>query len=636
AAGDTLAPQPAPVKKPLFRLKPVGPPRTSKKVIQDTKSPPLSKRIVDNLSVNGYFRMYALQRSLRDPFVVIPGNQFANTPTNVLGVGDRYRDPPYMLMNVSTKPNSRTYIGMDFSFGSFFNGDLDTERQLTLNLGINLIGSIRTTHGKFTVQAGGINWYRISDLTFGAFNVTRYSLFERSPWGPNVHSVQRGRNLMETGQASPTARFGKQAWKGFILEGYELPEDFSFTMMFGKTAVNADLTDSIPNFAYGGQLKKSFGKNFLAYNTMNYTNYTDSLAEVKAGINLHTLEYRWTWKDILFTGEVGMGRQYLEQASVDDWGEAITLKFKTPKRLTFLPIELGLFQLSPKFRNFFGAFQSLETTINNNLDQTPGGGIANGTAASFGGSIADVGQLTNNRRGFFLNTEYEIGGFKINVGNMVSREIDIMDRGLAFGHKINGLPFSRFVTFSNNVGPYGRWTSFFRGFVQGVAITDIDTATGLPFNQTAFNSFQVQAMQQLTVFKRTLFIHYLALLGSAQDYYSVIPVFSDAAYLRAHYHEWDVFYEVNSWLTPVLSYGFERVWGNRQTGLGDNVTGVVGEVENDPVNQTSTHIGLGLDMIFSETTGLYIRHRRFTQKDDSFTLDDIKGNETTIEFKIFF
>ena len=634
SAGDTLKSVLPEASKARVILKQFKPLRES--VLVDKATPPIAKKILKNVTVGGYFRFHGYNRNMENGFPVIPTNEFANSPPYVIGVGDVYRDPPMMLLNLGTRPNSRTYIGMDFAYGYFFTGNLDAVRPLNLNLGINLTGTMRTEHGKFGIQAGGINWTRLSDLTFGAPEFFRYSLYERSPWDGNVHSIERAQNYFENGAVSVDNRFGKQAFKGIIFDGSELPNDFSFSVLYGKSAANGDLTDSLPNFAYGGSLRKHFGKNVISYNTMNYVNTIDSIGKEQAGINIHTLAYSWKWKDIHFSGEFGMGRQFTSDTTRDDWGEAIVFKVKTPKEVTFLPIEIGLFQISPDFRNFFGAFQSSGTSLEGSTAQSAPSGVANGTASSFGGSIADVGQLTNNRRGMYLNTEWGIGDFKMNIGNMFATELEIQGSRMAYGHKINALPFSRFVTFSNNVGPYGRWTSFFRGYFEELEITDVDTITGLPFQRNTFNMLQIQLMQEFTIRQKPLYIFYLTSLGSAQKDFSPVPVFTSDAYLRAHYHEWDAFYKVNSWMTPVVSYGLERIQGNEDTNRGDNVDGEVGGEANDPLNQTSTHIGLGMDFILTENSGLFLRHRRFTQKGESFTLDDIKGSETTIELKIFF
>lgn len=84
------------------------------------------------------------------------------------------------------------------------------------------------------------------------------------------------------------------------------------------------------------------------------------------------------------------------------------------------------------------------------------------------------------------------------------------------------------------------------------------------------------------------------------------------------------------------SYGWERIQGNNRLNRGDNKDGVLGSIANDPVNQSSSLIGLGLDLAVSKNTNLYVRHRRMKQQDKSFTLDQIEGTETTIELKLFF
>ncbi|HXA01925.1 MAG TPA: hypothetical protein VNW99_08055, partial [Cytophagaceae bacterium] len=54
------------------------------------------------------------------------------------------------------------------------------------------------------------------------------------------------------------------------------------------------------------------------------------------------------------------------------------------------------------------------------------------------------------------------------------------------------------------------------------------------------------------------------------------------------------------------------------------------------IDQTGTRLGTGIDYDFSATAGLHLRRTWMSQKDKNFIQDQFKGNETTIELKIFF
>jgi len=160
--------------------------------------------------------------------VVIPGNAFASAPPFILGTGDVYRDPPLMLLNLSVQPTSKTYIGMDYALYHNFSGNPGNS-PVNLNLGINLTGSIQTDVGKFTAHMGGINWTDMSGMLFSSFvGYQRYSIYERYPWENNSVSFDRASNYFENGNISRDMRFGMQAFKGMMIDGNELPHNFSF------------------------------------------------------------------------------------------------------------------------------------------------------------------------------------------------------------------------------------------------------------------------------------------------------------------------------------------------------------------------------------------------------------------------
>jgi hypothetical protein len=585
----------------------------------------------ERVTVNGYVRFFGFNRNMDPSFQVIPSNPFANTPPYVIGVGDVYRDPPLMLLNIGARPTSATYIGMDFALPNFFTGDLDNPRNINLNLGINLIGSFNTEVGRFAIQAGGINWTTLSPLTYGAPEIFRFSLFERSPWDGNATSIERIDDLFQNGRITVDERFGRQAFKGFLFDGTNLPGGFEFRALYGNSPVNANLTTDVPSFMSGGYLRKVFTKGFIAYNTVNYINYIDSVAELKSTINLHTVQAQFDWDGWKLKAEGGVGR--VANAGNAQMGEGIRVRVESPKRVTGVPISVELYRLNQNFTNFFGSFLAGNANISGQTQSISG--VATGTAASFAGSITDVGQFANNQQGIALNTDFGIGDFKMNVGLQASQELERVSNRLSWGHRINALPFSRFVTFSNGVGPYGRWNSFFRGVAEDMTITRVDTA-GLPIGRNGFNTLQVQAVYKVDAGPVPIYATYLVSLGSVQNGFSPVPIFGDSAYLRAHYHEADLHIGATDRISLIFTYGREWIRGNQYTNRGDNVTGVVGEIENDPLNQRGRLIGAGLDIKASETVGVYFRHRRFRQQGESFTQDNISGHETTAEIKIFF
>ena len=404
----------------------------------------------------------------------------------------------------------------------------------------------------------------------------------------------------------------------------------------------------------------------MAYNTMNYAVYTDQQAIERSGIELHTLSANYKHDKFELWAEGGVGRQFYDPED-RQYDEAIRLRFRTKKEWTRFPLELEVFQIAPGFVNYYGSFMS----FNNSLAGTDAGQSVSGTngAGSFVGSITDVGQLSNNRKGFSLNAWFPLGeNTELNVGNMVAVEMERLTNKLSFGHRINGVSFSRFITFTNDTGPYKRWTSYFRGVSEAIYITDVDDE-GLAPSALTYNSLQVQLKQRVHLFELPTYLFYVGSVGSASSEFGVVPAFNDKAYLRTQYHELDLFTGVNSWLDLCFTVGLESIQANHQTNniyyLDEN--GVVQGAQREFVEgatfgeygipgtqipgsnysgaaypaqgfltQNSSLFGAGFDVKVSENAGLYVRHRRFKQLDSNYSEDDIKGSETTIELRIHF
>lgn len=589
------------------------------------------------IQVNGYYRFFGINRNLTEAFTVIPGNVYANAPAYVLGTGDVYRDPPLMLLNIGVQATSKTFIGMDYALYHNFSGQ-PGNGNINLNLGINLTGSFQTAYGKFTAHMGGINWIDMSGMVFSSFiGYQRFSLFERWPWEGNAIAYERASNYYDYGNISRDMRFGMQPFKGLLVDGNDIPGNLSFRFLYGTTPNQATLASKIPSYTVGGRLRKKVNNHVLGLQFMDYKIYPDSLAKEKAGVQLQTFSYDFEKNGLEISTEMGRGQLYSE-VQKRGWGNALRFKIKTPKEWLLVPVELEAFYLSPNFVNYYGNFLSNNTAVlsSSNVNQGAAANANSGGISNFSGSITDVGQVSNNRKGFSLNSWINIGrNTKFNFGNMLSQELEQMGNTLTFGHKINALPFSRFAPFTTNIGTYGNWTSYFRGFSQTMQITDT-VANGMTKGLTGFNMFQIQLKHRVNIGKIPAYFLYVGSFGSAQNFLSMIPVLNKRAYLQTYYHEIDGIFQLKNGVGFITSFGYESIIGNNQMNKGDNIDGKLGSIQNNPVNQQSTLYGIGLDVKLNDNLNLYMRHRLFSQKDKSFTKDRIEGTETSIELKLFF
>jgi hypothetical protein len=75
-------------------------------------------------------------------------------------------------------------------------------------------------------------------------------------------------------------------------------------------------------------------------------------------------------------------------------------------------------------------------------------------------------------------------------------------------------------------------------------------------------------------------------------------------------------------------YGYERTLGNYLTDID--------EVSRRPRNQYGEGVGTGFDIDLGKNARLYVRHRWYYFRDESFSLDRFRGRELTVELKAFF
>jgi hypothetical protein len=611
------------------------------------------------ITVFGYYRLFLYGRNMREAY---PG--LAPRFDRTYSVGDGYREP-MLSMTVMARPNGKTAFGSELFFFTPYDGSIENN-QFTTNLGINFYGNFRTQHGNFGIRAGGIHWYNLSPFTMGIYQVLdRFTIFDRTPW-EGASNTEKYDAYFSSGATSPgDLRWNNQAFQGLIINGGRLPGDINFDLFWGKTQANGGLINALgpeppsiippfpptldwgsvnnylgfagdrrvlPSEIMGGKIGHAFGANKeqkIAYNGIYSQTILDSIrTDIKRSYQVHTLSLDLKVGEIGVTGELGAGA-YQSNTLAQKWGEALMLRFRIPEDYTFLPFDVQVYQISKNFYNENG-----EIATNSNIDILQDAGLTfNATGA--GGQIAQTNQLVHNRRGITIGTGYDIGPVKLLGSWSLAQEIDPEAAVLSYVHRINGLALSRIynpfpagVTEPIIFGPYGRKLSFFRGVSEIVRTTDNDPETGRAINRKHFNTVDLQAKVNTTLFDRSLYFFYLGFLSSVSNQAEAIPVFNEESYVFVQYHEVDVYYEIFPKFILTGYFGIEAARGGRNTEW---------DAESQlPLNQFGTAVGIGCDWMLAENSGLYIRHRWMEFEDRSFSLDRYRGTETTIELKTFF
>jgi|TARA_R110000737_G_scaffold115473_1_gene148381 hypothetical protein len=580
--------------------------------------PKIMKNGLGNLSVSGYYRFignYTEMKNQYPEFGAVKNTLFLGDDSNI----------PQLHMTIGARPSSTTSFSTDLFLWDPLSG---AQNGLVkgLNLGVNLNGSHSTKYGNFNVRTGGIHWYSLSPFTFATnTGYNRYSLFERNPWDPNTKGVfDRYSQFYEKGALGQDVRWGQQAFQGFIFDGNNLPQDFSFALMYGKSQFNGGALPK-PNSMLGGKIRKDFKKWFISLNAISNKTFDDSLAREVIGYELVTSEFNIRTKYVTILGEIGAG-SYHSPNLTGKWGEAIDVRLQFPKKSTYFPIEARYFYISPNVINNNGIFWN--TSISE-FSANSSSSVAAGSQTPlipFASSLVNIGQMTNNRRGIILNADLAVRKQKLTIGYSAASEINGLSNQITYGHPANNLALSRFWrwAFPAEVGPYQNLNKIYRGVYETVYITD---STNL-FPAKGFTSIELSYKGKFKLFNRDLMFFYLAGFHSVQSSVSFVPVYSKKAYLQSYNNQFEFYYHISPNVAISNYFGWDRIIANDQT-TKDVIT-------NTPRNQLGTSYSIGLDILLSKNVGLYVRQRWMNYKDVSFSLDQYKGTETTVELKLYF
>ncbi|MCX6280564.1 MAG: hypothetical protein NTU51_01210 [Bacteroidetes bacterium] len=569
-------------------------------------------------NISGYYRFVTNYRHLDNAYPNLENNK------NNIFVGDDSQIQQFML-NINGSLVKNTFFGCDLYMWTPMTGLGMVENVKGLNLGITLYGTYSSPYGDFTVRTGGINWYALTPFTFQTNKgYNRYSIFERNPWDPNTKTLDgRYASFYHAGAINQDERWGQQAFQGIIFEATNLPKGFSGVIMYGKTQLNGGLSP-VPNTSFGGKIREDYGQNFISLNTFNSTAYFDSTERYRYGFNVITAEFRNVIGKFQIRGEVGAGRTFFQDLTTT-WGEAVSLKLFTPIA-DKVPTELHVYRISPKVINSSSAIinTSGQGYINPNSD------APQPVLPAIESTMVPIGQLTNNRQGFDLNTEFNISKIKFSVGYSNSMELEKISSKITYWHPINSLVLAHFWRwdFPSHVGPYNNLSKIYRTVYETLNLTNIDPLTKLPLDEKYFNNIEINAKYTGKLFNRDYYIYYLGQYSSAQNFLAAFTVFTEKALLRTYYHQLEFYYVISPSFIWANYFGYERIIANYQT--------ETDKVSRRPKNQTGYSIATGCDIRLSKGAGLYFRQRWMNYHDSSFENDKYNGFETTVEIKIFF
>ena len=546
-----------------------------------------------------------------------------------------------------------------------------------------------TKVGTFNITAGGgVNWYRLSPLTMWNYEF-RDDMFERYPWEPENPAMSRYSTFYGVQNVPRDARWGNTGTQGFILEAKNLPAGFNAVVLYGKTDNSGGFQtylNGTPKNMLSGRVSKGLGAHTVGVNYFSQFGFFDATALYRIDQNIVTGDARINMKHVKIFSEFGAGR-YVESGTItganylnyfgtnigapdtvasynNNWAPTASIQVDFDKVATGVPLTFSAYYVDKSVVNVNSQTMN---TANSHALGSPSNVNSPYDNTTVRGAVTDVGQMANNRMGASLKHENSYGKFKVMAGVSVTQEIENLYKtysaspyntpntsaayggyaqgfnSISFQHRANQFTRSRFGYFQNNLGPYGNIINQYRRSFETIAVTD-SGAAGMAYRK-GYNSLDFNLKYKLSVFKRDLILSSYHNYSSVQDFLSPIPLFDDKAFLRYYYTELNAFYAVAPKLTVIAFFSFERALGNNRTVLADASGEVIKSAESaipiarsdgKAIDQTGHGYGVGLDYDFAKRAGIYLRHRWFDHNDVNFTKDHFNGQETSIEFKIFF
>ena len=583
----------------------------------NTSSYFLNTKNVD-FSVKGYYRFMGYNRNL--------SNLFGNSLNPVVFRADDEFNSPTLNLDMVIKSKESGYIKTQLYLFEPISGNIEDRNFLMLNRkGVSVELGKKTKFGNLKLVAGGINFLRFSDFSLSSAKQVRNSLFDRNAWTAVWPVNVQFNNYFNESNYIRAADWGKRQVSGFNFKATDLPKLYDLEIFYGKTPFNISPVDNIMTFKIGKKQKL----NYYSFGLLNSSGVDALINGFEFKNQVFYSTYKGNFNEWKINSEFAVSNYSFQSNGLSESGIAGEITIKPSSRLINFPLFFEGYYISPNFVNIHSSlingsvqsFSSQTTSFN-------GEGIPDG-ARPFGGVMNPMHIKSNNRFGVNINSEFNLGKLKVNLGNGFSREIQNDTNLVSFFHKVNGLYLSRIERFQSSTGPQGNLTTFFRGYYENLLIDD---SLNNKINKS-FNVLLLNLKYRTKIFNKDFFIFYLGEFHSLQSFLSPIPVFSNNAILRNHFHEFDFYFNINKKMSLIGYYGAELIKGNEFSGLGDVLS------ENNeylPRNGIGNVFGLGFDYSISSKSCFYFRFKNVNYNEKNFSNYYYKGYEITAELKIFF
>ncbi len=527
---------------------------------------------------------------------------------------------PMVEFAITAKPSSKSEVSLGYALAHTFTGVDSTAKFAQIRNLINFGGKVSTDYGLFALQTGGgVLWTTLSPLTMSNTEY-RPDNFDRLEWDWYTNSWSKYKDFYNASAGLSSQNSGAIGLQGFKFSGQGLPVGLGFDVMYGRTNQSVDQNAVLanpPNYVLGARVNKQVKAHTFGANYYLQTGYTNNIDDIRDYQEILTVDGKLDVKDIKFYFETGLGRIGNPLYTTKDFGKALIVRANVPGDKFGFPLSIQAFSISND------VVSNVSSTVNSNIF-APNGGFArdpNYATALFVNALLETGQTANNRMGASLIGSKQIKNLKIEFGMSLTQELENLHDTITFQHRANNFSRSRFNPWLQNAGPYQRVKNIFLRSFEFLTITDATSDY-----KKGFSTLDLSLNYKTTLLKKDVIFKFFQTYGSIQE--GVLPTFTDKAFLRQWYGQAIAFVKLTNKVCVLGFYEQERNLGNKRTNLSD-YNGLAME-------QIGDGYGYGLDYDFSQFAGVYLRHRFMYNQDLNFVKDSFKGQEVTVELKVFF
>jgi hypothetical protein len=551
---------------------------------------------------------------------------------------------PILELNLASHPLSKMQFSVGYSFASSLTGqayDSSLARQASSRQNLRFGGKWNSGPVRVSVDAGGILWTRMSRFTIG-FTEYRDNYFDRVPWDWYRNSFLRYEEYYGLSTNIGAEAAGRTPLLGYVANTEILPWGVKITNIYGRTSRNTTVGNALgyfPSYTYATRVEKNiFTRRIAGKLGLNYYRKeadTDRSRGIEDINQIISGDISMKVYKVKFSSEVGVST--IRNPKIEN-GKGFGAVFKTEidRTISPVPFSLELYNIDYNMASIDGSVMNSNNTVND-------GGY--GTEFIYDNMLLiniaqQVGQLANNRRGLSFLAEGNVKKLKIQLGVSASQEIENKFDTITIQHRVNSFSRSRFRPWFQAGGDYRRIKSFWLTTFETLSITDT-----ISDYKKGFNTLELFLKYKAKFLGKELVLLNFNSVSSIQEGFSILPKYSDKAFVRTFFEDLTIAYKIAKRYNLVGNVGFETVQGNSRINLANDQGEEVKtdgrpvydeNFKNNTINQFGTAYGFGVDYDFSNTAGIHLRHKWMTHKDKNFTMDEFRGTETTLELKVFF